>query len=321
MSTEGEINSLISVIIVTKDRDIALRTISLPSLLRQQDNNFEVIVWDASKTSDSNSVVDEFRKPFSERNASLRYFKAPRVGSASQRNDAMEKAEGNILFFVDDDCDVSPDAITGLRGCFADHPGIMGGSPPLREAPDEEEMKWQQIIKEKLYKMIGYKRKRTVAISGSAKGISAPPGEAEWLSGGSMAFRREVFDTLRFNEKMETFGPYAMAEDIEFSHRVFRSFGKPLIISNTGHVIHRPSPGERVTGTDKKAAMFFYNRYLLMLAASPEHPVAGHIAFLWTTARLLIKLSRSFGTSTAFRGLKMAVRQVRRDKTEKTTTH
>ena len=107
-----------------------------------------------------------------------------------------------------------------------------------------------------------------------------------------------------------------MAEDIEFSHRVFRAFGKPLMISNTGLVVHRPSPGERVTGTDTKAAMFFYNRYLVMLAASVNHPVVGHVAFLWTIIRLLTKLSRDLGLSIACRGLKMAVRQVKMDRAE-----
>jgi hypothetical protein len=85
------------------------------------------------------------------------------------------------------------------------------------------------------------------------------------------------------------------------------------MVPEKGCVIHHAVAGERVAGTEKKAAMVFYNRYLLMLAASRNHPFAGHFLFLWTVLRIWVKLSRSFGFSVAYRGLQMALKQVLKD--------
>ncbi|MDR3075862.1 MAG: glycosyltransferase, partial [Synergistaceae bacterium] len=79
---------MISVIIPTMNRADALGKTSLPSLLRQNNADFEVIVWDASEGGESAEVCERLREDFAAMGASLRYHKAPRRGSASQRNDA-----------------------------------------------------------------------------------------------------------------------------------------------------------------------------------------------------------------------------------------
>jgi len=304
----------VSIIIATKNRDEALRTISLPSLLNQDDGDFEVVLWDASDSSRSRDVACDFEDMFAVRGISLRCFAAPRSGLVSQRNDAVREATGKLLFFIDDDSEMSSDGVSGLKECFTEYSQSMGGALRVEDASDEAGGGRRQRWKDVFYKMIGHTRKRKVALSGSAKGLGAPPGEAEWLSGCSMAFRREVFNDLRFNEKLETFGPYALAEDIEFSHRVYKHYGRPLMVAEKGRVVHHAVSGERVAGTDAKAAMVFYNRYLVMLAASQRRRLAGHLVFAWTALRILVKLSRSFGVRTALRGLRMAVRQVLKDR-------
>lgn len=84
----------LSVIIATKDRADALRDISLPSLLRQDTDGFEVIVWDASETDDSRVVAESFAPRFAERGINFTFAKAPRAGLTSQRNDAVKSARG-----------------------------------------------------------------------------------------------------------------------------------------------------------------------------------------------------------------------------------
>jgi len=82
----------ISVIIATRNRADALEKISLPSLAKQDFKDFEVIIWDASDDDKSKIVVENFIQ--SHPDMIVRYFKAPRVGSASQRNDAVKVARG-----------------------------------------------------------------------------------------------------------------------------------------------------------------------------------------------------------------------------------
>ena len=158
------------------------------------------------------------------------------------------------------------------------------------------------------YPRIGYQRKRVVQASGSAKGLFALSGPAEWLSGCSMGFRKEVFDSLEFNEDLETFSHYALGEDIEFSHRVFLRYGQPLRLAERGKVIHRPSPKARFSTTEKLVATKFYSRYLIMRVASVRSPALGRIGFGWNFLKDLFKMSFSTGIMPTYKGLSMAFR-------------
>ena len=100
---------IVSVIIATRNRSEALETISLPSLAKQSFKDFEVIIWDASDDDKSKVVVKNFIK--SHPDMVVRYFKAPRTGLPSQRNDAVKVAKGEIIYFIDDDSELSVDAI------------------------------------------------------------------------------------------------------------------------------------------------------------------------------------------------------------------
>ncbi len=53
---------MISVIIPTRNRFEALKTISLPSLAKQDFKDFEIIVWDASDDDSSKKVIEEFKE-------------------------------------------------------------------------------------------------------------------------------------------------------------------------------------------------------------------------------------------------------------------
>lgn len=305
---------MLSVIIVTKNRDTALKDISLPSLLRQDMSNFEVIVWDASDTEKTSVVVDGFAAQFESKGISLRYFIAPRAGITSQRNDAISAARGDILFFIDDDSEVSPNGLSVLEECFINFPDCMGAGLELTEEGIGKEDKLADKIKEKLYAMIGYVKKRKVHPSGSQKGMTAPPGPAEWLSGCSMAFRREVFDSMKFNEKLEAFGGYAMSEDVEFSHRVFLNYRTPLQVPEGGYVRHFEVPEGRQKFTETKIAMLFYNRYLVLKVASIRAPIYGKIAFAWNILRRFISTTFRQGFSNTKNGFVLAIRQIRKDR-------
>ncbi len=315
---------MISVVIVTKNRHEALRDISLPSLLVQDYADFEVIIWDASEDDSSAVVVASFVEKFKERGVSLSFFRAPRSGMTSQRNDGLKKVRGDVIFFIDDDSEVSADGLSVLSECFEKNTRCMGAGLMVQNIPlgsevqlldmGEENWSCRKKIKEKFCKFIGYSKKRTISL-GSIKGVSAPPGEAQWLSGCSMAFRREVFgDGMEFNEKLQTFSPYALGEDMEFTHRVFKKFRTPLIVTEKGKVIHRPNQKERITGTWQKAATLYYNRYLLIKVSMSEWPPFWtNLVFFWTCFRLTRKNLRSCGMKATWKGFKKAISEICRD--------
>jgi len=65
---------MISVIIATKNRDAALRDISLPSLLAQDTVDFEVIIWDASDSDRSEKVSGVFAPRFGKKGVFIQVF-------------------------------------------------------------------------------------------------------------------------------------------------------------------------------------------------------------------------------------------------------
>jgi glycosyltransferase involved in cell wall biosynthesis len=249
---------MVSVVIATLNRSEALRDISLPSLMRQRCDGFEIIVWDASDSDDSQKVCECLVKEFDKNNILLRYCKAPRRGSASQRNDATDIASGDIVFFIDDDCEISVDAIQSISTCFESFPWLNGvGLPMLNKTPasgDSFILKFASL----LFGMKNNQLQRKINRSG---GLSLPikdlAGPAEWLSGGSMALRKIVFEKVRFDERLEIFGGYAIGEDYDVSHRVMLEFGQPHMIANGGYVIHHAATGGRVLGTERVASFFF----------------------------------------------------------------
>ena len=121
----------VSVIIATKNREDQLASISLPSLARQQDaSSFEVVGSGTRATmAKSRTLVESFAAQHP--GVIIRYFKAPRVGLARQRNDAVKEANGDVVFFIDDDSEVSPDGIRALADMFAADDRVAGGCLPL----------------------------------------------------------------------------------------------------------------------------------------------------------------------------------------------
>jgi len=250
-------NCKISVIIATRNRAEALEKISLPALAKQTFKDFEVIVWDASENDDSAEVV----KGFPELN--IRYFKAPRVGSCSQRNDAVKVAKGEIIYFIDDDSEPSPDALEAIYEAMSTGE-IAGCSPPEKRGVTSKRKITKAIEKifNKIFCLGGEGKYRRILKSGRNEWPECESASrAEWLTGASMAFRREVFFNHKFDEELQKFGGYALAEDVMFSYGLFCE-GFRLKILEKGYYIHHSIPGGRGDRISKGAASI-YNFFLI----------------------------------------------------------
>ena len=248
----------ISVIIATRNRAEALEKISLPALAKQTFKDFEVIVWDASDNADSSEVVKRFPE------LNIRYFKAPRVGSCSQRNDAVKVAGGDIIYFIDDDSEPSPEALKAIFEAMQDET-ISACSPPIAYSQQSEPsgiIKFLSRLINKVFFLTELGKRRVIKKSGR---IVIPktdtPQPAEWLHGGSMACRSEVFDKFYFDEELEYFMKYAVAEDIMFTYSLHKS-GKKIEILEIGNVIHYGNPMSKEEDSNFHAATI-YNFYLI----------------------------------------------------------
>jgi glycosyltransferase involved in cell wall biosynthesis len=185
---------MITVIIATKNRSVALREFSLSSLLNQDITDFEVLIWDASDDDLSEKAVDEVKNLFDERGIALIYQRALRVGSASQRNDAVRQANGDVIFFIDDDSEVSSSGIRTIERHFKDFKWLRGMAMPLIDKSKTGNLALRMPefkIVRSIFRVLFFGKsvpRRSVRPSAYHTYPEVDlPGTAEWLCGGDMA--------------------------------------------------------------------------------------------------------------------------------------
>jgi glycosyltransferase involved in cell wall biosynthesis len=280
----------VSVVVATKNREEQLRSVSLPSLARQQDASwFEVIVWDASDNDKSQILVTEFaaQNP----RLTIRYFKAPRVGLARQRNDAVKEAQGDVVFFIDDDSEISPDGIRSLARLFADDPQIAGGCLPLDynfPAGTTPAFLRVQGSGPAAWFVKGYYQLFEPAKKASGYYPPVPPTRSSinYLFGCDMAYRREIFATHRFEERLQRFSNYVICDDLIFS-RVLMQEGRRVGVAREGYVIHRAAPGGRFQSGFDTGQVEGYNAGLVWFVAAFPWSRWSVFPFIWARTGVL----------------------------------
>lgn len=272
----------LSVIIPTKDRAYELSKVSLPSLARQTTQDFELIVWDASGDDTSRLVVEQFAVLHPD--LAVRYFRAPRVGAAAQRNDSVKEARGGILFFIDDDCEVSPDGIAGLIEMFASNRLLDAGCLILENywaAKDEDAVNTGKGLGAwfltACYKLFA----RSSQLAGiGPKEMPVRPGPVDFLPGGDLAVRASMMSNHAFDERLQRYAGYALWEDQLFSHQLCGE-GCAIAVADTGKVIHHAVAGGRVGDSFRKGCLEGYNACIVWKAGIFPYDRRTVVPFIW----------------------------------------
>jgi glucosyl-dolichyl phosphate glucuronosyltransferase len=116
----------ISIIIATRNRCRSLRDV-LEDLLRMNTGglSYEIIVSDNNSTDQTKEVVREYQSKLPGR---IVYLFEPKRGKSFAINHALRHANGEILFFIDDDTRIAPDWLVNLRECFIKYScDVVGG--------------------------------------------------------------------------------------------------------------------------------------------------------------------------------------------------
>ena len=313
----------ITVIIATKNRADALDKICFPPLLTQTFRNFEVIIWDASTDSAAESVCSGYLHCFEKIGVPFRYYHAPRSGLAAQRNDAVKRAKGEIIAFFDDDSELSNNAIEVIHQNFISNQTLRGVEVKVIRLTNKKPAEKPFALVKKLLLMFFImdtydKGKQIVLRSGrhiasqDKKGILA-----EWLSGGSMAYKKEVFTEFSFNERLMKFGGYSLGEDVDFSYRIFKKYPDSLYIADSGYVIHHAaSGGERTKGKNDVAARLYLRWTLASYVSEVKKFVIpcciwtclGEILFMFA---MNVLLRKEISFAVFIQGIKDAFRAVK----------
>ncbi len=102
----------ISIGIVTKDRIDALEEL-LDSILLQSKKPDDILIVENNKTPNLRNVVAKYKKSLN-----LNYYVEKTPGIANARNIILEKANGDIISFVDDDCTLPVNWVNNVLEMF-----------------------------------------------------------------------------------------------------------------------------------------------------------------------------------------------------------
>ncbi|KKT89070.1 MAG: Glycosyl transferase [Candidatus Jorgensenbacteria bacterium GW2011_GWC1_48_8] len=265
-------NSKATIIVNTYNRSKILAERSLPSALNQTYKNFDVIIVDDCSKDDTEEIVKEFQKKYSD----LRYIKQKgNKGLAASRNTGARKARGEYVVCLDDD-----DAL--------DQKFLEITVPVLDRLPKD-------------FGGVGCGRK---IIYPEAE-IYSPPAHANQLYisiDDGFLLRKSIFSKINYDENLR------WSEDADFGIQFFKNFkihmiDKPLLLKY-GHKIEASKktdyfsfsfPSEQVLVDMQKYIdknlPFFYERrdkkeiaYIYRMAGR-NYCWGGHmfkgISFLW----------------------------------------
>jgi len=179
-----ETNISVSIIICTYNRAEFLIKYALSSLLLQKiipDSQVEVLVVDNASTDDTRSQVMDFIKRNSQ--IPIRYFFEANQGLSHARNRGITKSRGDIIAFLDDDAEATPEWLITIVDAYYRYPdawAVGGRSIPLCDMPKP---KWFAG------RMLGY-------LGGHDLGQKEQKLIKKYLQGANMSFRRETFSII-----------------------------------------------------------------------------------------------------------------------------
>ena len=131
-----------SIIIPTYNRvKILERCLQCICELENPDEDWEVLVLNNNSSDNTAEVV----KSYKNRLPHLRYFHTSDMGLHVGRNLGLQKAEGDILCFIDDDSFVSKSWVEGIEKAFNSPNTLLVGGPCLPEY-EEAPPKWLNKI-------------------------------------------------------------------------------------------------------------------------------------------------------------------------------
>ena len=183
----------------------------LEAAMASEFDDFEVVVCDDGSTDETVEIVERIAAE----HARLRLIRRDHGGAAAARNAGAAEAKGEILFFIDADCLVQPDAVANAAKAMAgvDAMTVVGGTYTL-SAPEEN----------------FFGRFQTAFIHHSETKYEGAP---DYIASHALVMRADTFRaTGGFPEQ---FMP--IIEDVEYAHRLRRT-GHQLVMDKTILVRH-----------------------------------------------------------------------------------
>lgn len=270
----------LSVIIPTKNRPEDLCA-TVATLLKQTELPSELIIVDQSKTEESRRLVDGLLStaPTEVRQAlRLRYvLDAGITGLAAARNRAMQKADGDLWLFLDDDVELEPNFIEELLAAYRVRPTAVGISGIITNYPLPA---WRSRLWTAVFCRGPFRDDRQPIYARANSLAASNPTPVSRLGGGLMSFRAAAVGRVRFDENLTG---VCDGEDVDFCMQL--GSRAQLLIAPRARLVHNQSPSGRAT--DHWLRRFTQANYYLY-RRNWKKGVVNRTSFLWLNAGLAI---------------------------------
>ncbi len=225
----------ISAVIPTKNRPQDLQR-AVSSILGQKSPPQQLLIIDQSPGDESRLAVTAMCATMPD--VQLIYVHDPTIaGLVPAKAASLAHAQGGIISFLEDDVVLEPDYFAEIEVGFVGHPemlgccGVVAGVGTLPSG--------YVAFFHLFHRGIFFDPRVGVHGYMSGKGHALIPSHT--LSGGLSAWRREVFERVRFDVANDFF----MLEDMEFSTRAAAELGNHFFINPNARLEHHASPVNR----------------------------------------------------------------------------
>lgn len=234
--------SEISVIIPTYYRQFDLSEL-FESILSQTVNPVEVIVVDDTPNDTIKIVCEGYESKYEKIETDLKYIKNPRQRSAAvARNVGIENAVGGLILFLDSDVILYPEFIEKILEVFHDNSNALGVQGWMIKGIIERKIKYHSMqIFNKIFYLSHHSKNRCKILEYPI--VLSKIINCEKLSGANMAFKKNIFDEFRFDERLLK---YSYMEDTLLSNSIFQKYPNSLFITPYAKLIHKTSKGGRM---------------------------------------------------------------------------
>ena len=224
----------ITVIIPTKNRAKDL-LVAVKSIINQTAVPNQLIIVDQSETPQSEAFIKELLEKTEIKLAYI--YDRSITGLVHAKQVGVSNSIGDIVCFLEDDIELESPYIHAMIMAFEQRTDMMGCCGVVTNLAHLS--KYYVYFFHLFHRGIFYDQR--VGVHGFSGKLQSNLIPSRYLSGGTSAFRREVFDIIKF----DVLNNFFMLEDIDFSTRANNIFGQFFYINTKARLAHYMSPVNR----------------------------------------------------------------------------
>ncbi|AKB17616.1 glycosyltransferase family 2 protein [Methanosarcina sp. WWM596] len=277
----------ISVVIPTYNRSEELKS-AVESVLDQSTPANEIIVVDNGNDSKTEDILQFYSNNKS--NTQIRYLKNHVNSVSVARNIGGQNAQGDIIFFLDDDDKFDTYYIEEIIQIYSDCPNalIVQGNLAKEISKSNIIILWNNIwnLYSKFFYIFSFSKNMKKVLP-SGKNVSPSYCDkvinCQWASGGCSSVKKKVFNEFLYDNNLIK---YSYGEDVDFSYRIYKKYPQSIYLAPKAKLLYKGSFNK---GTPLKQAIIMEKAYNLYFVSKNLGKPINYILFFWSEIGMFLQ--------------------------------